>query len=136
MQLHSWRSQSHSGRACLRSLRHSSSIGTPLCPAAGAAAAGSSGRQACRVMPLGSVESVLEEPLSDSDSAPLTPLSSSEFDVAVPVFQQCRQAGFSENKRAFSEEHRIRGFEAGPDSRASLVTMVNLLQVRSACLVH
>ena len=33
---------------------------------------------------------------------------------------------------AFVEEHRIRAYEVGPDQRATIVTIANLLQVRAA----
>lgn len=53
-------------------------------------------------------------------------------DVSVPVWEQQRAAQFLPDRSAFSEQHRIRGYEVRPDQRTTIVTIANLLQVRSA----
>ena len=43
--------------------------------------------------------------------------------------EACAAGHLSENGTAFLEEHRIRGYEVGPDQQTTIVTMANLLQV-------
>ena len=45
--------------------------------------------------------------------------------------QACAAGRLSDDGTAFLEEHRIRGYEVGPDQQTSIVTMANLLQVTS-----
>lgn len=40
-----------------------------------------------------------------------------------------RPPGLSHDLRSFSEEHRIRAYEVGPDQRTTIATIANLLQV-------
>lgn len=49
--------------------------------------------------------------------------------VAHRVLPAPKDAHFEENRTIFVEEFRIRGNEAGPDQRANIITMANLLQV-------
>ncbi len=42
-----------------------------------------------------------------------------------------RAAALACDERSFFEEHRIRAYEVGPDQRCTIVTIANLLQVRS-----
>jgi hypothetical protein len=44
-----------------------------------------------------------------------------------------KDAHFEENRTVFVEEFRIRGNEAGPDQRANITTIANLLQVGEKC---
>eukprot|EP00775_Hariotina_reticulata_P013323 gene13323-13452_t len=48
--------------------------------------------------------------------------------VAHRVLPAPKDAHFEENRTIFVEEFRIRGNEAGPDQRANIITMANLLQ--------
>lgn len=41
----------------------------------------------------------------------------------------CAAGHLSQDGTAFLEEHRIRGYEVGPDQQTTIVTMANLLQV-------
>ena len=43
--------------------------------------------------------------------------------------EACAAGHVSEDGTAFLEEHRIRGYEVGPDQQTTIVTMANLLQV-------
>lgn len=49
--------------------------------------------------------------------------------VALPAPEPAR---FEHDSTVFAEEFRIRGNEAGPDQRANIITIANLLQVRLA----
>ena len=44
--------------------------------------------------------------------------------------QACAAGRLSDDCTAFLEEHRIRGYEVGPDQKTTILTMANLLQVR------
>ena len=46
-----------------------------------------------------------------------------------PAQEACAAGHLSEDGTAFLEEHRIRGYEVGPDQQTTIVTMANLLQV-------
>jgi len=46
-----------------------------------------------------------------------------------PVLPAPREAHFEHDNTVFVEEFRIRGNEAGPDQRANIITIANLLQV-------
>ena len=53
---------------------------------------------------------------------------------AVLLKRLALRAIFREDGTAFLEEHRIRGYEVGPDQETTIVTMANLLQVpRPSC---
>lgn len=56
--------------------------------------------------------------------APITP------PVAQSILPAPMDAHFEQNSTVFVEEFRIRGNEAGPDQRANIITIANLLQVR------
>ena len=43
--------------------------------------------------------------------------------------------GFRDDQKSFASVFSIRGYEVGPDRRASIVTIANLLQVRPLKLV-
>ena len=43
--------------------------------------------------------------------------------------EACAAGHLSQDGTAFLEEHRIRGYEVGPDQQTTIVTMANLLQV-------
>jgi hypothetical protein len=45
------------------------------------------------------------------------------------VLSAPKDARFNEDCTVFIEEFRIRGNEAGPDQRANIITIANLLQV-------
>lgn len=51
--------------------------------------------------------------------------------VAHSTLPAPQGAHFEENSTVFVEEFRIRGNEAGPDQRANIITIANLLQVRN-----
>ncbi|GFR43166.1 hypothetical protein Agub_g4215 [Astrephomene gubernaculifera] len=51
-----------------------------------------------------------------------------DYDVAISQFPAPSAGTFTPDRRAFSEEHRIRGYEVSPDQRATVVTVGNLLQ--------
>ncbi len=51
------------------------------------------------------------------------------YEVAMPELPAPASGKFMPEFTSFSEEHRIRGYEAGPDQRATIVAMANLLQV-------
>jgi fatty acyl-ACP thioesterase A len=46
-----------------------------------------------------------------------------------PVLPAPSEAHFEASNTVFVEEFRIRGNEAGPDQRANIITIANLLQV-------
>lgn len=46
-----------------------------------------------------------------------------------PVLPAPREAHFEHDNTVFVEDFRIRGNEAGPDQRANIITIANLLQV-------
>jgi hypothetical protein len=48
-----------------------------------------------------------------------------------PAQEACAAGHLSQDGTAFLEEHRIRGYEVGPDQQTTIVTMANLLQVRT-----
>ena len=48
--------------------------------------------------------------------------------------QPCEAGRLNEDGTAFLEEHRIRGYEVGPDQKTTIVTIANLLQVCSFLL--
>ena len=48
--------------------------------------------------------------------------------VALPSFDQPAAGRMTRNNRAFEEEHRIRGYEVGPDQKTTMITIANLLQ--------
>jgi hypothetical protein len=54
--------------------------------------------------------------------------------VALDPVHAClpspQPAHFEQHNTVFVEEFRIRGNEAGPDQRANIITIANLLQVR------
>jgi hypothetical protein len=54
-----------------------------------------------------------------------------EDDVVQASFPAPAPGLFTPNRASFSEEHRIRGYEVQPNQRANIVTVANLLQVRS-----
>ncbi len=43
--------------------------------------------------------------------------------------QPCEAGRLTDDGTAFLEEHRIRGYEVGPDQKTTIVTIANLLQV-------
>lgn len=50
--------------------------------------------------------------------------------MSFPAPQQPCEAGrLTDDGTAFLEEHRIRGYEVGPDQQTTIVTIANLLQV-------
>ncbi|PNH04637.1 Oleoyl-acyl carrier protein thioesterase 2, chloroplastic [Tetrabaena socialis] len=51
-----------------------------------------------------------------------------EYDVAIAEFPAPSAGAFRPDKRSFSEEHRIRGYEVNPSQEATIVTVANLLQ--------
>eukprot|EP00879_Flechtneria_rotunda_P008015 GHRR01008396.1.p1 GENE.GHRR01008396.1~~GHRR01008396.1.p1 ORF type:complete len:201 (+),score=25.43 GHRR01008396.1:244-846(+) len=48
--------------------------------------------------------------------------------VTHTILPAPKDAHFTENRTVFAEEFRIRGNEAGPDQRANIITIANLLQ--------
>ena len=50
--------------------------------------------------------------------------------------EACAAGHLSEDGTAFLEEHRIRGYEVGPDQQTTIVTMANLLQVPGPICFH
>jgi hypothetical protein len=48
------------------------------------------------------------------------------------VLSAPKDARFNADCTVFIEEFRIRGNEAGPDQRANIITIANLLQVRNS----
>lgn len=56
--------------------------------------------------------------------------------VACPVMPGTEPSRFVNNSTAFVEQLRIRGYEAGPDQRANIVTIANLLQVGAEVTVR
>jgi len=51
-----------------------------------------------------------------------------EVDVVIPSFPAVATGSFTQDRQSFSEEYRVRGYEVGPDQRASVATVANLLQ--------
>lgn len=49
--------------------------------------------------------------------------------VALDSMRAPEPGHFVDNYTAFREQHRIRGYEAGPDQKANIITIANLLQV-------
>ena len=47
----------------------------------------------------------------------------------------CAAGHLSADGTAFLEEHRVRGYEVGPDQKTTILTMANLLQVPCNCLI-
>lgn len=64
-------------------------------------------------------------------SAPASSLSvvlANVPEVAVPSFPAPQAGHFITNQTAFTEGHMIKGHEAGPDQKATVVTIANILQ--------
>lgn len=54
--------------------------------------------------------------------------TTSKLEVAQPTWTQPAAARMTRGNRAFEEEHRIRGYEVGPDQKTTMITIANLLQ--------
>ena len=53
---------------------------------------------------------------------------SSMLRCAIDVWEQPKASKMTRGSRAFEEEHRIRGYEVGPDQKTTMITIANLLQ--------
>jgi len=53
---------------------------------------------------------------------------------AMHVLAPCAAGRLIYNGTAWVEEHRIRGYEVGPDQKTTISTIANLLQARTAVL--
>jgi hypothetical protein len=58
------------------------------------------------------------------------PATAEVVEPVFPVLPPPGSAHFEHDNTVFVEEFRIRGNEAGPDQRANIITIANLLQVR------
>ena len=63
---------------------------------------------------------VSEERITNGEARPMT--------LQAPQ-QPCEAGRLTDDGTAFLEEHRIRGYEVGPDQKTTIVTIANLLQV-------
>ena len=83
------------------------------------------------------IHSPVQFPITCRASSTMTDSAMANGKVSVPFIEErtqqaCAAGRLSEDGTAFLEEHRIRGYEVGPDQKTTIVTLANLLQVCSS----